>query len=56
MDLVLRDLTGPKFYVFIDDVIVYADTNEVHVRRLAHMLQIFERAILHLQPEKCVFS
>ena len=56
MDIVLRDLTGTECYVFIDDVIVFADTKQEHARRLEHVLQGFERANLQLQPTKCVFT
>jgi len=54
MDLVLRDLVGNEYYVFIDDVIVYCNTIEEHARRLGHVLESFDRANLQLQPGKCV--
>jgi len=56
MDIVLRDLVGNECYVFIDDVIVYGNTIEEHASRLGHVLERFERAILQLQPSKCVFA
>ena len=56
MDIVLRNLTGTECYVFIDDVILFADTTEGHARQLEHMLQRFEKANLQLQPGKCVFA
>jgi hypothetical protein len=56
MDVVLRDLTGLECFVFIDDVIMFAGTIEEHARRLAKMLQRFEKANLQLQPEKCEFA
>jgi len=56
MDVVLRNLTGELCYVFIDDVLVFADTNEEHARRLEKVLRRFEKANLLLQPEKCAFA
>ena len=56
MDIVLRNLTGTECYVFIDDVILFADTIEEHACRLKHVLQRFEKAHLQLQPGKCVFA
>jgi hypothetical protein len=56
MDVVLRNLTGELCYVFIDDVLVFADTIEEHARRLEKVLQRFEKANLLLQPEKCAFA
>jgi len=54
MDLVLKNLTGTKCSVFIDDVIVY--TAEEHATRLSDVFERFRRANLLLQPEKCVFA
>jgi hypothetical protein len=56
MDVVLRNLTGELCYVFIDDILVFADTIEEHARRLDKVLQRFEKANLLLQPGKCTFA
>jgi hypothetical protein len=56
MDTVLRDLTASECYVFVDKVIVFADSLQEHARRLEHVLQRFEQASLLLQPSKCVFA
>jgi hypothetical protein len=56
MDVVLRNLTGEFCYVFIDDILVFADTIEEHARRLDKVLQHFEKANLLLQPGKCTFA
>ena len=56
MDLVLRDLVGNGCYVFAEDVIVYGNTIEVHISRLSHVVERFDRANLHLQAGKCVFA
>ena len=56
MDVVLRNLTGAECWIFLDDLIIFADTIEEHARRLEHVLQRFEKANLKLQPGKCVFA
>jgi len=56
MDVVLRILTRELCYVFIYDVLVFADRIEEHARRLEKVLQRFEEANLLLQPEKCAFA
>jgi hypothetical protein len=54
MDVLLRDLTGTECWNFIDDLILFSDTIEEHVRRLVHVLQRFEKANLQQQPEVCI--
>jgi hypothetical protein len=56
MDMVLRNLTGAECWVFLDDLIIFADTIEEHAQRLEHVLQRFEKANLKLQPAKCTFA
>jgi len=56
MDLVLKNLTGTKFWIFIDDVIVYSDTTEENAKRVAGVFEQLRRANLQLQPEKCVLG
>jgi hypothetical protein len=55
MDVVLKNLTGPDCYVFMDEII-FANTIHEHARRLEYVLQRFDRANLQLQPGKCVFA
>jgi len=56
MDIVLRNLSRTECWIFIDDLILFADTIEEHVRQLEHVLQRLERANLQLQPAKCIFA
>jgi hypothetical protein len=56
MDVVLWNLTGELYFVFIDYILVFADTIEEHARRLDKVLQRFEKANLLLQPGKCTFA
>jgi hypothetical protein len=54
MDVVLRNLTGELCFVFIGEILVFADTIG-HARRLDKVLQRFVKANL-LQPGKCTFA
>ena len=56
MDVVLRDLTGTECWIFLVELLVFADTIEEQASPLQHVLQRFEKANLELQPEKCVFA
>jgi hypothetical protein len=53
MDRVLKHLTGPECWIFIDDVLIFSDTVEKRARRLRHVLERFEKANLQLEPSKC---
>jgi hypothetical protein len=55
MDVVFKDLIGVEAWVYLDDVIVYSETVEEHAKWLEHVLEMFDRANLQLQPSKCVF-
>jgi hypothetical protein len=55
MGVVLRNLTGEICFVFIEDILVFADTTEEHARRLDKVLQRFEMANL-LKTGKCTFA
>jgi hypothetical protein len=56
MNVVLTNLTGELCFVFIDDILVYADTIEEHARRLDEVLQRFEKANLLFQSGKCTLA
>jgi hypothetical protein len=56
MDIVLKTLTETDCWVYIHEVILFADTIQEHARRLEHVLQRFDGANLQLQPGKCVFA
>jgi hypothetical protein len=56
MDLVLRNLIGHEAWVFINDILIYSDLLEEHVKRLANVFERFKKANLQLQPEKCAFA
>jgi len=51
MEEVLRYLTRTESWVFIDDIIVFADTIEEHKRRLEHVLQRSRKQIYNCSQE-----
>ena len=42
--------------MFIDDIVLFSKSAEEHALRLEHVLQLFDKANLHLHPGKCVFA
>ena len=55
LDAVLRGLTGDACLIYLDDVIVYADSFKEHLKRLRAVLDQLRKAGLKLKPEKCKF-
>ena len=55
MDKVLSGLQGIELFVYMDDIVIYADSLEEHTRKLRTLFKRLERANLTLQPEKCSF-
>ena len=53
MDLVLVGLTWKVCLVYLDDVIVMANTIEQHFERLKLVMNSLQRAGLKLNPAKC---
>ena len=55
MDLVLSGLQGIELFVYMDDIVIYADSLDEHARKLKILLARLQNAGLTLQPEKCRF-
>ena len=53
MDLVLSGLHWTHCLVYLDDVIVFAPTEEEHLRRIDLVLERIRKAFLTLKPSKC---
>ena len=53
MYVVLAELTWKVCLVYLDDVIVMADTYERHLERLNSLMDNLQRAGLKLNPTKC---
>ena len=56
MGSVLRNLIGPEFWIFIDDVLMVSDIVQEHARSICHVLERFEKTNLRPQPSKCDFA
>ena len=55
MDKVLTGLQGIELFVYMDDIVVYAESLEDHSRKLKKLFGRLKTAGLTLQPEKCLF-
>ncbi|KZS07329.1 Uncharacterized protein APZ42_028972 [Daphnia magna] len=55
MNYVLRDVLGSKALVYLDDVIIFSDTFENHLRDIREMFTLLKEANLKLKLKKCQF-
>lgn len=55
MDMALSGLQGTELFVYMDDIVIYADSLDTHTRKLRALLNKLKQAGLALQPEKCSF-
>ena len=55
MDELLRGLQGVILFVYMDDIVIFADTLEEHERRFKLLMERLEFAKLKIQLEKCQF-
>lgn len=55
MDQVLSGLQGNEVFVYMDDIVVYANSLKQHEQKLRNLLERLKTAGLLLQPEKCKF-
>ncbi len=55
MERCMGDLNLKEVLVFIDDLIIFSDTEEEHERRLLHVLNRLKEYGLKLSPGKCKF-
>ena len=55
MDQVLTGLQGVELFVYMDDIVIYAQDLKEHDRKLRALLLHLRDAGLTLQPEKCHF-
>ena len=58
MDMVLVGLQGEQCLVYLDDVIVFGSTYDLHLERLERVFERLQKikAGLKLRPEKCFFA
>ncbi len=55
MNFVLRDVLGKKALVYLDDVIIYSKTVEDHLKDIAEVFTLIQKAQLKLKLNKCQF-
>lgn len=55
MNNVLTGLQGNRCFVYLDDVVIHADSLENHNRKLKEVFERFSINNLKLQPDKCEF-
>ena len=55
MDIVLRGLQGTELFVYLDDIVLYADILEAHEEKFDELMNRLRKSNLHLQPDKCEF-
>ena len=56
MDLTLTGLIGTELFVYLDDIVIYANTLEEHEIEFNNLAERLRKANLHLQPDKYEFS
>ena len=54
MSLILKDCIG-FCDVYMDDIIIYSDSIQLHLQHVATVLQTLRRAHLKVKLEKCTF-
>ena len=55
MDITLTWLIGRELFIYLDDIVIFADTLEEHEKKFNNLIQLLWKANLHLQPDKCEF-
>ena len=55
MDLTLTGLFKTELFVYLDDIVIYANTLEEQEIKLKNLAKRLRKANLHLQPDKCEF-
>ncbi|KAK8788355.1 hypothetical protein V5799_021870 [Amblyomma americanum] len=56
MDTVLSGLKWQSCLVYLDDVVIFSDTFDEHLKRLRAVFEAIRSAGLSLKPEKCHFA
>ena len=55
MDRVLLGLQGVESFIYLDDIVGYAEDLEEHGKKVRRLLNKLKEANLSLQPDKCEF-
>ena len=55
MERVFSGMTFVSLLIYLDDIIVFGQTFNIHLRNLEEVLKRLAEANLKLNPEKCIF-
>ena len=55
MDKILSVLQGIELFVYMDNIVIYANSLKEHTRKLRTLVERLDKVNLSLQPEKCFF-
>jgi hypothetical protein len=55
MNNVMCGLTGTRCFVFLDDIVIYANSLVEHDKKLREVFNRLRKHNLKLQPDKCEF-
>ena len=55
MDTVLKGMHGAEVFVYLDDIVVYAESLEEQDKKARRLFDRLRHANLKLQPDKCDF-
>ena len=52
---ILREYLDIFVFAYLDDILIYSENEEDHIKQVTLVLQALEKANMRLHPEKCVF-
>ena len=55
IDITLTGLIGTELFVYLDGIVIFADTLEEHEKKFNNLIQRLRKANLHLQLDECEF-
>ena len=55
MNITMSGLTSTNLFVYLDDIVIYADSLEEHQKKFGNLVDLLRSANLKLQPDKCEF-
>ena len=55
MNQIFADLVGKSVVVYLDDILIFSDTREEHLRHIRQVLEILQREQLYCKLPKCEF-
>jgi hypothetical protein len=56
MNNALRDFLGKFVIVYLDDIVVYSDSDEEHEKHLAQVFEALQKHELFAKPSKCIIG